>query len=259
MYPEDFLKEITKKIRYEWRFSFLTAFTAGLLIHLYRLTNHLLTWDSVYNFHSSQNTIHLGRCFLSLACGIGSYYDLQWVNGLLSLLYLSLCCVCLTELFSLKKRTSIFLLCALTVAFPSVASTFAGYFFAMLTAALAVLLTLKYKRGFLPGILLLSISYGAYQAYVSYAVMLILSWCILQLLFEKLSLRDLFIKLLHFSLMGAGGTLLYLICSKVLSLLENVSSSDYNGIASMSLPNAAGFVYAVKNCIVDFAYFFFGA
>ena len=73
MYPEHFIDLIKNKIRKDWLFAFGSAFFTGLIIHLFRLTNHLLTWDSVYNFHDPQNIIHLGRCFLTLSCGIGSY------------------------------------------------------------------------------------------------------------------------------------------------------------------------------------------
>lgn len=265
MYPEQFFRFIRQKCKEEWRFAFHAAFCTGLLIHLYRLANHLLTWDSVYNFHDSQNKIELGRCFLTFSCGFGSYYDLQWVNGLLSLVYLSLTAVCLTEMFSLCRRTSILLLAGIVISFPSVASTFAymytadGYFLAQLTAALAVLLTLKYKKGFLAGILLLAFSYGSYQAYVSFAVMLILTWSVLQLMSRSLSVKELLLRYwLRFLLMGGAGTTLYLLCNKILTMLEGSSASDYNGIATMSLPDGARLVYAVKNCVIDFVYFFFG-
>ena len=264
MYPNIFFHIIKQKIKPEWKFAFYSAFFTGFLIHFYRLANHLLTWDSVYNFHSDQNTIHIGRCFLTLTCGISSYYDLQWIIGLLSLFYLGLVCACLTELFDLKKKTSIFLISAMTVAFPSVAGTFAymytadGYFLAMLTATLAVLITLKYRKGFFVGSILLAFSYGSYQAYVSYAVMLILTWSILQLLQDKLFVKELLSKWIRFLIMGVGGTALYFVCNKVLTVIERVNTSDYNGISNMSLPDGSRLILAVKNCIIDFVYFFFG-
>lgn len=264
MYPETFFSFLKQKIRPEWKQAFFSAFFCGLLIHLYRLTNHLLTWDSVYNFHSSQNSIHIGRCFLSISCLPSSYYDLQWIIGLLSLIYLSLTCVLLTEIFSLQKKSSIFLISALTVSFPSVAGTFAymytadGYFLAMLLAVLAVFLTLRCRRGIFPAVILLAFSYGTYQAYVSYAVLLILTWSILQLLNKALDWRRLLRHWLRFFCMGAAGTLLYLICNKLLVILENASTSDYNGISTMSFPDGAGLILAVKNCLIDFVYFFFG-
>lgn len=264
MYPEHFIDLIKNKIKKDWLFAFGSAFLTGLIIHLFRLTNHLLTWDSVYNFHDPQNIIHLGRCFLTLSCGIGSYYDLQWINGFLSLLYLSLTCVCLTEIFSLRKRISIFLVSALTVSFPTVASTFAymytadGYFLAMLFVTLAVLFTIRYRKGWIGGLFLIAAAYGSYQAYISYAIMLILTWTVLQLLFTETTVRDMLRYWERFLLMGGLGTVLYLICNKILSAVEGVAASDYNGISTMSLPDGPRLVQAVKDCLIDFVYFFFG-
>ena len=264
MYPDQFFSLIKNRIKKEWLFAFGSTFFTGLIIHLFRLTNHLLTWDSVYNFHDSQNIIHLGRCFLTLSCGISSYYDLQWINGLLSLLYLSLTCVCLTELFSLQKRVSIFLISALTVSFPTVASTFAymytadGYFLAMLFVTMAVLFTIRFQKGWIGGLFLIAAAYGSYQAYISYAIMLILTWTVLHLLFAEDSVRDMFRYWGHLMLMGGLGTVLYLICNKALSVIEGVTASDYNGISTMSLPDGSRLIQAVRDCIIDFVYFFFG-
>ena len=264
MYPDHFFELIKTKIKKDWLFAFGSAFLTGLIIHLFRLTNHLLTWDSVYNFHDPQNIIHLGRCFLTLSCGIGSYYDLQWINGLLSLAYLSLTCVCLTEIFSLRGKVSIFLISALTVSFPTVASTFAymytadGYFLAMLFVTMAVLFTIRCRKGWIGGLFLIAAAYGSYQAYISYAIILILTWTVLQLLFTETTVRDMLRYWGRFLLMGGLGTAFYLICNKVLSAIEGVAASDYNGISTMSLPNGSRLVQAVKDCIIDFVYFFFG-
>ncbi len=265
MLPDTFISHLRQSIKSEWKFSFLVTFFSGLLVHLYRLTTPLLTWDSLYNFHDPQNTIHLGRCFLTLTCGISSYYDLPTVNGLLSLVYLSLTAVCLTALFQLKNRLSILLLGGLTVTFPTVTSTLMymytadGYFLAMLLATLAVLITLKFRYGFLPAMLLLGISYGSYQAYISYAVMLILSWGILQALFSsEKSLGDIFAQLGRFLFMGVGGTLLYLLSFRLLSHLEGIGASSYQGVSSMKLPGIAELLHAIPAALIEFVYFFFG-
>lgn len=265
MLPEQFLTRIHQKITAEWKWAFFTAFLVGLLIHLYRLANPLLTWDSLYNFHDPQNTIHLGRCFLTISCGISSYFDLPAVNGLLSLLYISLAAVCLTEIFELKDKLSIFLVSAMTVAFPTVTSTLLymytadGYFLAMFCAALAVLITLKYRKGFIPGLILLAFSYGSYQAYISYAVMLILSWSILRLLFMKQNEgKDFWKQLGRFAVMGIGGTLLYLISNKLLTALEGIETSSYQGVSNMKIPGFSELLHAVPAAVTEFVYFFFG-
>ena len=144
-------------------------------------------------------------------------------------LYLSLTCVCVVEIFSLHKKSSIFFVCGLTVSFPVVASTFAymytadGYFLAQLTAALAVLVTLRYQKGFLAGLTLLAFSYGSYQAYVSYAVMLIVTWSILRLIDRAFPVKELLAHWGRFLLMGGAGTALYLLSSRILGTVDRKS------------------------------------
>ena len=82
-----------------------------------------------------------GRYFLSLACGLSSYYDLPWLNLLLGLLFLACSAVCVAALLHLKKPVALVLTGALIAVFPTVTSTFAyeyvadGYCLAMLAGA----------------------------------------------------------------------------------------------------------------------------
>lgn len=52
--------------------------------------NFLPSWDSMYNFAGTGATYSSGRCFLEFFSKISSKYDMPWVNGALSLLYISL-------------------------------------------------------------------------------------------------------------------------------------------------------------------------
>ena len=47
--------------------------------------------------------LQYGRYFLSLACGLSSYYDLPWLNLLLGLLFLAGSAVCVAALLHLKN------------------------------------------------------------------------------------------------------------------------------------------------------------
>ena len=84
-----------------------------------------------------------GRWFLTVACGISSYFDLKWVNGVLSLLYLALSAVVLVKFFEVKSKIVMGIISALLVTFPAVCATFAymytadGYFLALWFAFLS--------------------------------------------------------------------------------------------------------------------------
>lgn len=97
-----FIKEKSKK---EYRYAFAFAFILGLAIHAYKLLNYLPNHDSMYNFYADQNILGSGRWLLSIACGFSSYFDLQWVTGLLSLVFITLTSVAVVKLFNIKKAS----------------------------------------------------------------------------------------------------------------------------------------------------------
>lgn len=79
----DLLVFYKDKVKKEWKIAFWAAFAACLLIHIYKFTNPILNHDSVFNVYTDQNMTGSGRWLLQYACGISSYFDLHWVNGLL--------------------------------------------------------------------------------------------------------------------------------------------------------------------------------
>lgn len=94
MVPEHFFANVRQRIRREWVVCFFAALLIGLVAHFYKLVNWLPNWDALVFRYDAQDMTHFGRYFLSLVCGLSSYYELPWLNGLLCLLYLSLAAVC---------------------------------------------------------------------------------------------------------------------------------------------------------------------
>ena len=103
----------TIQIKKQWKITFLATWIGGMLAHAYRF----------FNFLPSS-----GRCFLEFFSKISSKYDMPWVNGALSLLYISLASILLVELFELQESTSCVLLALLIVSFPTVTASFAFMF-----------------------------------------------------------------------------------------------------------------------------------
>lgn len=263
MTPDQLFLSIKRHLKKERIICFVSVFAFGFLAHMYKLTNTLPNWDSLNNVYSSQNTIHLGRCFLTLACGISSYYDLPWLNGILSLFYLGIISILVSEIFDIKKTILLILASGLLATFPTVTSTFSymytadGYFLGMLCMTLAIYLSLRYDKGWLPGMLLLGFGYGCYQAYITWAILLVLFWSIARLMFTQTTSACLLRKLTHCVLCGAGGTLLYWICNNLLLTLQNVALASYQGIGEIGLSSFQP-LYAMRQCLIDFAYFFLG-
>lgn len=269
MNPETCLRTIHKKIKPSWVTVFLSVFAFGLAAHAYTFFNDIPNWDSVISYYSDQNTIHLGRCFLTLACGISSYYDLSWVNGILSLLYLSVTVILISELLSIRKKSTLVLLAALLVTFPAVTSTFGylytadGYMLAMLCMTLAIYLTLTYHFGFVPGALLVMFGFGCYQAYITFAAMLVIVYSLGELLHGVTPLRSLAWKWLRALACAGIGYVLYAVANRILLSVQHVTLADYQGVSSLGSgfgTASGGFapLSAAKQCLIDFAYFFTG-
>lgn len=188
--PAEIFQIIQRKIRREWKLAFFTCFIAGLLVHMPILLSDIPNHDGLDSLYFDQNMITSGRWFLSIACGFSSYYTIPWVIGILGLVFLSLSASALCELLEVRKTWAVTLCSSLLAVFPALASTFAyvytldGYMLALLLAVLAVLLTKRYRHGFLPGAACLAFSLGIYQGYLPF-VMILSIFSILALLTDE--------------------------------------------------------------------------
>lgn len=151
---ENMWSKIRKK---EYIYLFVVTFLVGIVTHMYLFVNKLPNADAMTNFYFDQNMVTSGRWFLTVVCGISSYYDLNWIIGILSVFYLAVAAVFISEFFEVKSITCRICIGALLVTFPAVTATFAylytadGYMLAFLLAVLAAYITKKYKFGFVGG------------------------------------------------------------------------------------------------------------
>lgn len=258
------------KIKPQWKFAFGSTFLIALLIHFYKFSNTLLNHDSLFNFYSDQNMVGSGRWFLSIACGISSYFDLPWVIGLLSVIYIALTVVVIIELFQVKNPIVILLIGGLTAAFPGITETFYfeftadGYMLAMLLAALAVYHSnfehTGWKTTILP-IVFICLSCGIYQAYVSFALLLTLFYFVNELLENRRTSQEYRKYILRQILIYAVGMILYYVIWKICMAVQGAGATSYQGIDEVS--NLAGisfsptwFIRGVLNCIKTLYFFF---
>lgn len=248
---DQYLTKIKDKVKPQWWCAFAGCIVAGLVMHMYPMTHHFLTYDSMWNQYSSQDMITSGRQFLTYACGIGSFYDLPWLNGVLAIFYLAITSVLLVEAFDMEDKVFAAMTGVLTATFPALVSTFCyaytidGYMLAVLCSVAAYVVTRKYKWGFVPGMLLVGFSLGIYQAYYSFTILL----CVLGLLSDILSEqkgKELVKPALRYLAMGIGGYLFYLITLKVMLALKATGLSGYQGtdrILSMPLSDLPEGIY----------------
>lgn len=234
--PEHYLFSLKHHIKPHWKTAFFSAILLGFLTHLYIFTNALPNHDGLLNIYSEQAKFSSGRFFLSPFAGIGSYFDLPWVNGVLAVLYLAITAVALTELFELRKKLAIVLMSGLLVAFPTVTATFSymftadGYMLAYMVTALSLVLTKSYKYGFVPGAFLFFLSVGVYQANLPFALTLITVFLIREALSREADIQRIGRYTLRFFLMGTIGMGLYALLFKIYTNFLSGPIADYQGL-----------------------------
>lgn len=260
--PSEMMAYLKQNIKKEWKTAFLTALVLGLCIHMPMMMRDIPNHDGLDSMHFDQNMITSGRWFLSVACGVSSYYTLPWLIGLLSVLYLGFAAAALVEFLDLKSVGAIVTVSGLLVSFPTLASTFAyiftmdGYMLAVFLAILSVLLTKKYKKGFIGGGICLAFSMGIYQSYLAFAVLLSI-FGILMIAMEQGAVREKILrslKYLYMGIIGAGG---YYVILQVLLKIQGKELASYQGISDMGTVEGAGIVGTIKKMYSDFFAFTF--
>lgn len=259
-HPTEVWNCIKKRCRREWKLAYFSTFLTGLLIHMPIMLRDIPNHDGLASMYFDQNMITSGRWFLTVACGISSYYTLPWLIGLLAMLYLGVACVLLVEFLEVRQGWAVLLIGGLLAAFPSLASTFAyvftmdGYMLAVLLAVLAVLLTRKYRLGFLPGGLCLAFSLGIYQAYLPFAVILSLYGIYLTAAGEG-AVREKVKAGLSYLWMGGIGVAAYYLILQLLLRLQGKQLASYQGINGMGSASGAGLPDTILKMYRDFLAF----
>ncbi len=258
---EQLVRSVWQKIaKKEYAYPFWTALIVGFLTHMPVLVNKFPNSDAMANFYADQNMITSGRWFLSVVCGISSFYDLNWVIGVLSVFYLALTAVLVCEFFELKSMVNRMLTAALLVTFPAVCATFAymytmdGYMIGLILSVLAAYLAKRGKKSVAIGAVCLGLSLGIYQAYLAVTILL----CIFDLIKDCLlgrQIKALWKKGLQYLIMGVSGGAFYMIVLKILLAASAKELDSYQGISEMGSLHLTELPSMLFGAIKDFAAF----
>ncbi|MEK4424086.1 glucosyltransferase domain-containing protein [Solibacillus sp. FSL K6-1523] len=171
--PNEIFRKLYLKISREYKLAFIITVIFGTLTHLFIFTNRIPNHDSLHSFYHNQSILYSGRFTLGPAASLSSYFDLPWIIGILSVVYLSILVTLIVALFDIKSKLSIILISGLIVTFPTIGATFTylytadAYMLGYALALLAIYITIKYKRGFLYSWMLMLFAIGIYQATLS--------------------------------------------------------------------------------------------
>lgn len=266
----DYAEKLGEHIKPQWKTAFWTVIIVGLMAHMYKFTNTLLNHDSLFSIYSKMNMSSSGRWFLMPACGISSYYDLPWLNGILSLIYAGLTGAVIADIFNIKSKHVLILAGAILVSFPSITNTFFyeftadGYMLSMLLAALTVRFSMvgdRKKGHVLIAILCICLSCGIYQAYVSFALLLAVAHFMQELLKNERENKEYYRWIGKQFIVFGAGLLSYYIIWKLCLHFGNAEAGSYLGLDSLGqekLGFVAMIISAVKKTARGLANFFLG-
>lgn len=256
------------RIQKRWKTAFYSAFFLGLLIHIYKFTNLLPNHDGLYNFYSSQNMVASGRWFLSIACCLGSFFDLPWANGVLCLVFMGLTTAVIADIFDMENPCLIVLSSGLLVSFPAITATMAyeftadGYMIAMFLAALSVRLTRmdmldkKHWKSMVCSGICICLACGIYQAYVSFAFLLAVCYFMTELLEnrreEKKYWQWIGLQIVIYSLAMAAYYLIWKMCLQI----QGFAAASYQGIDQVGTMNAGVLLGGFRKILRDTVRFF---
>ena len=250
--PEKTFKKLNTYILPQWKVCFFIALTVGLFSHLYKITNWLPNWDSLVFRYDPQNMIAMGRWFLPVVCSFSSFYDLPFLNGITAIIFHALSSVCICRMLNVKKKITAGLIGAVIVSFPTVTSVMMynyvadGYSIAFFLSTLAAFYMTKEKPKYFLSAVLIALSTGIYQAYITVTIMLVLLFLIDEMLFKKASYKDLLKKAVYMLLSGILGVALYSIILKLILGIFSVELLDYQGANATASLN----LYVALNTIV---------
>ena len=231
--PEKILKKLNTYILSEWKVCFFTALFVGLFAHLYKITNWLPNWDSLVFRYDSQNMIALGRWFLPVVCSFSSFYDLPFFNGIIAIVFHALGAVCICRMLNVQKKITAGLIGALIVSFPTLTSVMMynyvadGYSIAFFLSTLAAVYMTKEKPKFIIPAILIALSTGIYQAYITVTITLVLLYLLDKSVFEKASFGTVLKKAAYMLLTGLCGVIIYAVILKAILLIFSIELLDY--------------------------------
>lgn len=262
--PEKVLKKFNSYILPQWKTCFLASILVGLIAHMYKITNWLPNWDSLVFRYDAQNMIALGRWFLPVVCSFSSFYDLPFLNGIIAILFHALSAVCICKILDVRKRITAFLIGAIIISFPTATSVMMynyvadGYSISFFLSTLAAIFLTKEKPRYILSAILIALSTGIYQAYITVTIMLVLIKLIDGIIYQNTPFSIILKKSVFMLLSGVLGVALYGSILKLLLSVFSVSLLDYQSInSSISLTgiDLLGSLYVIKetfmNCFFD--------
>lgn len=240
-FRQNYLQKIYTEVSGSAVFRSTVLFTIifGFFVHFFMLSNYMLNHDSVVLTSTNADwLLAQGKWFTSL-CEYQGPLGLNYLSGAVGIAAAGLLAGVLTLIFSIRSKPAGWLIGAVVVAFPSVATMFlyrACDSF-VLTALLAVLAAYFARRkdwmSILTGIVLLTLSLGSYQGYLGFAASILVLLCILELLRPSSTCKEVFLQGVRYIIQLLISVALYYIILQIRLKMTGMQLSSYKGADNM--------------------------
>lgn len=242
---ENIENNIMQKIKNNKKVFFIIL-CIGIVIHLAALTNKLVQPDEIEYLFSKGNGMVLGRWFLDVTKYIFPNYSMPAFNGIIALILLSISACFVSNVLEVKSDFHKILIGLVLISFPTFTCTLTymftvhSYMISLLMAVLAVYFGKKNKKVcWVLSIILLTLSLGIYQAYISITATLFILILIKKTLHEK-DTKKIVIEAVKFLSILLLGLVLYAIVNKIVIQTFGVKLSSYQGTSSMGTYTITG-------------------
>ena len=202
--------------------------------------NKFYNEDDVNNLIEWTNQTCLGRWFYDICKGIFLKYSIPTVNGMLSILLLTITAIYISKFFDIKERGLIFLCGSVLVTFPVVACNNAymhgGYMYS-LSILLAVLfnyflLKSNIKGHTLLAVLSLVLSLSLYQVYICFVVGMFWVWLIIYTANRerKNGIKEVIMMVIKYFAYILFSLIIYYITMKLSLMITNTVLASYQNL-----------------------------
>lgn len=179
--------------------AFVSTFIFGLVAHAYGVFNYTLAFDGLSHFYYGEFfdginlwKIQIGRWFVPIYKAVFNInITVPWVQFVIATIWVTISVFLIVKIFNLKSRLSVLIISGFLITNIAVTAQTATFLFeldanlfAMMLTVISVFLWSKYNKlqAYIVSVVLLTISLGIYQSYLSVSITLVIVYSILSLL-----------------------------------------------------------------------------
>ena len=252
----DMLATVWNKIPQNIWVGLVAGIVSGLATHLYMLMHKLPNWDEINNIWGSGSGDSWGRWFLKYVRPLSGNWSVPAINGLLTIIIISISSCFILLALDLKSKTSSVLIPIMAVTFPGLTSimtfmfTSNSYAMGILLVCIGAYFVTRFRFGWIFAIVLFTCSMGIYQSYICLAAGILVLGLMLNLMRNQ-SIQSILKKGVISLITLAVSLLAYLVISKTRTTL-----TDSQGISEMGQVSLLQIPRLIMRCYKRIAEYF---